>query len=368
MENKVFQFSPDYTIHPGEYIDELLDVYGMKQTELALRLGITTKHLNNLISGKVSVTPEMAQGLQQVFQRTAKYWLLLQANYDLSIQKEKRREWFEVHKEECRKWLELFDYPMLVKQKYLKKNTSDDFERVEELLHFFGCADIASWNQMYCSELPAACRITGGAGARIGNTSSWLRQGQLIAQNAPVEMPMYDRRKFRQTLAEIRNLTLSEENFVPILIHLCEQAGVRLLLVRELPKSGISGAAFWIRNGEIPCIQMNLRYKKNDHFWFIFYHEAAHIVKEHKKYIFIDCEKREESDIEKEADKMAGNWLIPENDYLKFVKRNSFYEEDIVRFSSEIHIHPGVVVGRLQHDGKIPWSWHNRLKQSLEWE
>ena len=121
MENKVFQFSPDYTIHPGEYIDELLDVYGMKQTELALRLGITTKHLNNLISGKVSVTPEMAQGLQQVFQRTAKYWLLLQANYDLSIQKEKRREWFEVHEKECKNWLELFDYPMMVKQNYLKK-------------------------------------------------------------------------------------------------------------------------------------------------------------------------------------------------------------------------------------------------------
>lgn len=368
MENKVFQFAPDYTIHPGEYIDELLEVYGMKQTELALRLGITTKHLNNLISGKASVTPETAQGLQQVFQRAAKYWLLLQANYDLSVQKEKRRAWYQTHADECRAWLELFDYSMLVKQNYVKKVVNDDFEKCDELLRFFGCVDIASWKQMYCSELPAACRITGGESAQIGNTSSWLRQGQLIAQSTFTDMPVYERSKFRQILKKIRTLTVAEENFIPELKHLCEEAGVKLLLVKELPKSGISGAAFWIRNGEIPCIQMNLRYKKNDHFWFTFFHEAAHIIKEHKKYIFIDCEKREETDIEKEADRMAGNWLIPEGDYQRFVERNLFYEEDIIKFSLEMGIHPGIVVGRLQHDTKIPWNWHNKLKQSLEWE
>lgn len=85
MANKLFIFQPDYTIHPGAYFEELLEEGGMHQAKLAIRLGITKKHLNNLINGKVPVTFELAHSLEKVFNDySTKYWLSLQATYDIN--------------------------------------------------------------------------------------------------------------------------------------------------------------------------------------------------------------------------------------------------------------------------------------------
>ena len=89
-------------------------------------------------------------------------------------------------------------------------------------------------------------------------------------------------KKFREALKSIRKLTVAPpDDLGEKMQMLCREAGVELLFVREIPKSGICGAAYWIN--DTPCIQMSLRYKKNDHFWFTFFHEAAHILCEHKK-------------------------------------------------------------------------------------
>ena len=57
--------------------------------------------------------------------------------------------------------------------------------------------------------------------------------------------------------------------------------------------------------------------------------------------------------------------MIPDKEYKKFVQQNKFFAGDIRRFSEEINIHPGVVVGRLQHDGLIEHNWHNELKERV---
>lgn len=115
-------------------------------------------------------------------------------------------------------------------------------------------------------------------------------------------------------------------------------------------------------------IAVSLRYKTNDHFWFTFFHEAAHILLHGKKNIYIDIKEVGTSMEEQEANKFAGELLLPEKDYRNFVEKNKFFDGDIKRFSQKINIHPGIVTGRFQHDGFIEHSWHNDLKGKFEIE
>jgi Rad3-related DNA helicase len=115
-------------------------------------------------------------------------------------------------------------------------------------------------------------------------------------------------------------------------------------------------------------LAMSLRHKSNDHFWFTFFHEAAHILLHGKKDIFIDNPAGFESEKENEANRFSRNFLIPEDEYVAFVRGNNFFEEAIKQFSNKVGIHPGIVVGRLQHDKHILPSWHNGLKERFEFK
>ena len=73
----------------------------------------------------------------------------------------------------------------------------------------------------------------------------------------------------------------------------------------------------------------------------------------HKKTIYLDGDAVEANEIEAEANRISGDILIPPANYKAFLAKNRFYQSDILEFARKIKIHPGIVVGRLQHDGYL---------------
>lgn len=70
--------------HPGEMLKELyLADYKLSITELALKTGISRKHLSNIINGKVPISTEVALKLAKCFNTSAEVWLREQLVYDL---------------------------------------------------------------------------------------------------------------------------------------------------------------------------------------------------------------------------------------------------------------------------------------------
>jgi len=59
--------------------------------------------------------------------------------------------------------------------------------------------------------------------------------------------------------------------------------------------------------------------------------------------------------------------LIPRTEYLTFVAAGKFSKAGIREFAGSVGVAPGVVVGRLQHDGMLPFTHCNELKQHFEW-
>ena len=67
--------------------------------------------------------------------------------------------------------------------------------------------------------------------------------------------------------------------------------------------------------------------------------------------------------LEKEADEFATDYLIAPADYKKFSPSKYTSDNEIVEFAKKIGIHPGIVAGRMQHDGIIPQNRCSKLKE-----
>ena len=71
--------------HPGRIVrQDCIEPLGLTITAAAKALGVTRQALNNLVSGKAGVSPEMAVRLSKAFGSSPEMWLRLQTNFDLA--------------------------------------------------------------------------------------------------------------------------------------------------------------------------------------------------------------------------------------------------------------------------------------------
>ena len=106
-----------------------------------------------------------------------------------------------------------------------------------------------------------------------------------------------------------------------------------------------------------------------DIFWFSLFHELGHIVNGDvsKTQKFIDIVETEQTNREIEADKFATNALIDPNNYVRFIRDEDFSIASIKRFAKSQNIMPYIIIGRLQKEGKIPYSWFSDYKLRYKW-
>ena len=152
--------------------------------------------------------------------------------------------------------------------------------------------------------------------------------------------------------------------FVPRLQALAGAAGVAVVFVPAPPKCRVSGATRWL-SPDRALIALSLRHKSNDHLWFTLFHEAGHILKHGKKATFVDGLNGVDEVHEAEADRFAADQLIPPAEVSKLQGLSS--EQELKAAARALGIAPGIVVGRLQHEGWLPRTHLNGLKVSYHW-
>ena len=71
-------------IHPGEVLlTEFLEPLGISQNALARAAGVPPRRINEIVLGKRSITADTAVRLAAVLGTSERFWLGLQADYDL---------------------------------------------------------------------------------------------------------------------------------------------------------------------------------------------------------------------------------------------------------------------------------------------
>ncbi len=356
----MFDYEPDYLVHPGEILEEHLSCRSMTKTELARRSGLSVKHISQIINCKASISPETAILFEKVLDVAADIWTNLQTLYDLRLARQNERRRLAADSE----WARDFPIAALVKRGHIAQ-TRDVADRVASLLRFFGVPRVEIWEEQYKDKrLAVSYRQSSAFRSSKESVAAWLRVGELMAEN--ISTQRYDRGSFRESLRQIRTLTRENPDvFEPRMRELCQASGVALIFVSELPKTRLFGATRWLTSDKV-LIMQSLRRKSDDYFWFTFFHEAGHILLHGKKDVYIDEKDMGTNEKEEEANRFASNALIPEATYRAFLRRKRFYKEDVIAFAEQMEIAPGIVVGRLQHGGHIPHSWHNDLKRTFE--
>ncbi len=359
MDKKTLNYEPDYAVHPGQILEESLEARGLTQTDFARQTGISTKQINLILNGKAPVTPESAIKFERAVGTKASVWVNLNANYQLH--KAKKNEETEIKNKIA--WAKGFPILELVKR-ILIPECETEIETVKTLLSFFKTGTIAAWEKQF-KDLAVLFRHSPTFKSSPKAISAWLQIGVNTAKQ--MDINPFDRKKFEEVLKGIRKLTNKNPDiFEQKMKILCAEAGVTLVFVREFKDTHLSGATYWYSKKNILII-MSLRYKKDDHFWFTFFHEAGHVLKHKSSKIIIDGKDLTGSEIEKEANKFAANILIPPTDYKNFIDYTPrITEEAINNFAKKIDIAPGIVVGRLQKEEIIKYSWHNKLKKSFK--
>ncbi|HEX7035477.1 MAG TPA: helix-turn-helix domain-containing protein [Pseudomonadales bacterium] len=358
--SEVTPFRPNWISPPGETIADLLEEASWSQAEFAERMGTSRKFVNQLISGEASLTDETAVKLERVFGSSVRFWLAREAIYRAELAKQEEMRGLQ----EDVPWLREIPVSDMIALGWVPK-CYDKAEQVAECLKFFGVGSVSAWRQWSQSLAQTAYRMSPKAQQRLGATAAWLRYGEIEAKSLVVEP--YDRGRFKAALARLRSLTQEPDPavFLPALRDICASAGVAVVLAPAPRGCPASGATRWLSPSKA-LMMLSLRYKTNDQLWFSIFHEAAHILLHGKRMMFLEVENGMDADAEREADAFAADALIP-REFVPRLAALGANKEKVRRFARELGIAPGIVVGRLQKEGYIPWSHLNGLKVRYSW-
>ena len=84
-ERNTIGLSRDFIIHPGETLAEVLEDREMSQKELAIRTGMTEKHISTVIDGQKNIFSSFAKKLEYALAIETEFWMNLQANYEREL-------------------------------------------------------------------------------------------------------------------------------------------------------------------------------------------------------------------------------------------------------------------------------------------
>lgn len=352
------QYKPDYAVHPGTYLDEVLVERGITKADFARRCGITPKTVSQILNQNANFSTEVAIQFEKVLGISAEIWLGMLSALQLLESRHREAEKLE----SAKKWARNFPLRDLRKVGVLP-DAKKGSEWVGRLLSFFNVSSPEAWNEVYRKQA-VAFRKSPTLKASEYAIATWLRLAE--NQAAPMDTDSFSSQQLREILPAIRALTVEKtEHFEPRIVELCKSAGVAVVFVPELTGTRISGAAKWLEPGKA-MVALSLRHKTDDHFWFTLFHEIGHVLLHGKRDVFIDGGNENGSESEREANAFARDTLVPTKDYEEFIDVGVFYEKDILRFARQQGIAPGIVVGMLQHDREIEYSWHNSLKRRFE--
>lgn len=357
--SNIKEYKDIVAFHPGYYILDLIEDMEINQAEFAARMGTTAKTISKLVNGQANITNDLAKKLSVMTGTSIDLWQNLQNRYDqklIEIQMEKEfDEQIEI--------VNQIEYPYFVKVAGLPK-TRNAKEKVENLCKFFTVSNL------HVMEQPDfLVNFRNGVSAvyekNIINARAWIQTAMYFSKC--IETKKFEADKLKGFLPELRSMTVQNpEVFLPRMREIFAECGVAFVLLPYLKNSGVNGAVKWVNDNRV-VLAMNNRGLSADKFWFSLFHEIRHVLQQKVKTIFISGNMEEfmevNKSLERDADNFASNYLIPPVELRRFAPTKYTTDQEIIEFADSIGIHPGIVAGRLQHEGIIPQTRCAKLKE-----
>lgn len=343
---------------PGEFIKEELEARGWAQDDLAAILGRPSRLVSELITAKRGITPETARGLGSAFGTSAQLWMNLESMYRL-WKTDTEQELVE------RRAILYTKAPvrLMIKRGWIEDSNNIDVLETR-LRDFYGFTDNLQEPQFFAH----VARKSASYRQLTALQNAWLYRASRLAK--AVSAADFSKARFKDMLEQLK-LFLPNPEDVGKIPRLLAESGIRFIIIEPFPQSKIDGATFWMNNS-YPVVVLSLRYDRIDWFWHTLVHELEHVKNGDGKNndnfaldIDLVAERASSSDnrpqYEVKADERAISFLVPQEELDNFIMRIKplYSKTKIVGFADRVHVHPGIVVGQLQHRGELSYA-HNR--------
>ncbi len=351
--------SREFIIHPGETLKEILEDRKMTQRELAKRTGVTEKHVSTIVNGLKPISVSYAKKLEYALGINAMFWINLQANYDKEFAD--YEEMNNISVEEQAIVSDIKDITKFCSEVGLFNKKEKGCEQVIEYRKLFNVSNLEQISQMHQF---GAYRL---AKRKIVNPNvlfSWITLCDLLASKQTLEYPL-DTNKLSNKLHFFK--TLLFEDIVAIFHQLKQglaECGIKFSIIRHFRGAPVQGMLKKNHDGTIN-LNMTVRQKFADIFWFTFFHEIGHILHGDIDNMVIDWDALS-SHKEQRADKFAENTLVDLGQYRCFTDKEDFALQSIEEFCEKNKTPSYILIGRLQRDGYLKYTQHTNLKKRYD--
>jgi len=360
MKERKNGLSIDLIIHPGETLIELLETRNMKQKELAFRTGFSEKHISEIVNGKAVITSKFAASLENVFGVSAKFWLNLQANYDIELIN--YTETSTVTNNEINILSELKEIIKHLKNiGILEKNQckEDDVIKLRKFLA------VSSLTVIPSLQFNAAFRTSTSTRVNPYVLFAWIRLCEVSTHDIVVSNTL-DIGKLCNSITQIKHVMNSQpENIENELRSIFSECGVKFHIIKHFEGAPVQGFIEKAEPGHM-MLCMTIRQAWADVFWFTLFHEIGHILNDDVRTRFVDYDFTE-TENEALADKFAQDALINPGVYSEFVESGDFSLDAIRELSKKENVKPYIIIGRLQKEKHITYQTHSSEKTRYKW-
>lgn len=352
--------SLDFIFHPGDTLAEILSDRNMTQTELALRTGVSKKHISSIVSGKKDISISFAKKLEYALDIDAQFWINMQSNYDRELLE--YNEANNITEEEMAVLDRLKEVIKDFKMLGIMDSEISKSERVLALRSILNVSNLCSIPKLAEA---AAFRIQDNVGTDPYVLFAWQKLCELCTEDVALDY-LLDVQQLKESIEDIKSLMFKNPNVMrKELKEILGKCGIKFDIVPNYTGAPVQG---YIKNdsGQM-LLCMTIRGKYSDVFWFTLFHELGHIINGDTINTYFDFYSSS-SFAELKADEFAKNALLDSELYSEFIMKGNYNSiTEIKKLARLCNVEPFVVIGRLMKEGFIDWSDYSAYRKKYEW-
>lgn len=323
----------------GKYLKDYLEFNNISQTEFAMRLGISQKHMNELLNGKANITLEMAANIERLTGIDSGFIInvenskkmedkILETYGDMANIKQLLSKEYHIAELKKNKWLEF-------------KDESNVIQECIDILNFLKVKDFDVIDKM---EQQVLFKKTGTDFKKI---ALWIAHCDEITNGQPIKE--YNKYNFSFLISDLKSMAYKESIDILKIQNLLNCYGIYFSCEKAMSGSKIRGC-FKVR-GKNPAIYITDNYAGKDSFYYELFHELGHCKSDYneaKNKVIVEGSKVQEE----KADKFALNTMISPEIWQKILD-STISEQNLLNISKENKIPMSFIVGRLANYKKI---------------
>lgn len=333
----------------GKYLKDYLEFNKISQTEFASRLGVSQKHMNEILNGKIFITLEKAA---QIYRLTG-----IPIEFIINAENRKMVTEYLMDKYGDEKSIQemiknQFFMNELIKRNWINfKDSSNTIQNYMDLIDFLKVSNLEALSMIQEKTLFKK------TGEDINKISLWIARCDELAKNQVVKE--YIPIAFNFLIEDLKTEAYKEFS-IEAITKILNNYGIFFVVEKALAGTKVRGCIKV--KGKNPAIYITKNYKGKDSFYFELFHELGHCKSDYneaKNKVIIEGDEKQEQ----RADEFALNIMI-EKDIWKDIEKD-YTENNLLKISKENKIPMSFIVGRLAKVGKVKYksNLYNKYKE-----